>query len=53
MTTLTKLQSALGGIYTLESPIMPSWLVKTAFTGQIALGYDYITTDLDKKVFQL
>ncbi|MFK7761343.1 MAG: hypothetical protein AB8B46_04445 [Candidatus Midichloriaceae bacterium] len=51
MTTLTKLQSALGGIYTLESAIMPSWLVKTAFTGQIALGYDYITTDLDKKVF--
>ena len=50
MTTLTKLQSVLGGIYTLESAIMPSWLAKSLFTGQIALGYDYIATDYDKKI---
>ena len=50
MTTLTKLQSVLGGLYTFESAIMPSMLAKSLFTGQIALGYDYIATDYDKKI---
>ena len=50
MTTLTKLQSVLGGIYTLESAIMPSWFAKSLFTGQIALGCEYIVPQFLKDI---
>ena len=50
MTTLTKLYSVINGLHTYGNVVMPSWLAKTIIIGEMKSVYDYIATDLDKKI---